>query len=292
MRGADSYQHVLLLDDEETSPHAWSRLRNDGPVGLISRNISTCVEQTSSHTTPTSTGWKHLHMRGADTLRYFPMTFPRETSPHAWSRQLQVDSIAGLVGNISTCVEQTSLLSSRHLYIEKHLHMRGADHVGSLHPKMNAETSPHAWSRLNPDARNHPANGNISTCVEQTGRLRRFEDEEEKHLHMRGADIPIHRPFKALGETSPHAWSRLHRRKPQGHEGGNISTCVEQTLDRAWKRLQGWKHLHMRGADMASSISVLFGWETSPHAWSRPYHVDLDCCRVRNISTCVEQTDA
>ena len=51
----------------------------------------------------------------------------QETSPHAWNRQPGKESGCIMRGNISTCVEQTSVVDGADMDKEKHLHMRGAD---------------------------------------------------------------------------------------------------------------------------------------------------------------------
>ena len=91
-------------------------------------------------------------------------------------------------------------------------------------------------------------------------------------------------------ETSPHAWSR----HPVGHADkpaiGNISTCVEQTCPVSGPASPRRKHLHMRGADMCSTLALTASKETSPHAWSRRDAFLIDALNHGNISTCVEQT--
>ena len=87
MRGADDLHHAALAAELETSPHAWSRLRQHSGLKVGIGNISTCVEQTVKWTRSFSQRWKHLHMRGADQLNNASHHKEAETSPHAWSRQ-------------------------------------------------------------------------------------------------------------------------------------------------------------------------------------------------------------
>ena len=106
MRGADTYDPHDEFDEEETSPHAWSRCRHDLVIQLFMRNISTCVEQIAIKELEAKDNKKHLHMRGADTGARYAGSIVRETSPHAWSRSMGLHPWALQVGNISTCVEQ------------------------------------------------------------------------------------------------------------------------------------------------------------------------------------------
>ena len=65
---------------------------------------------------------------------------------------------------------------------------------------------------------------------------------------------------------------------------------MEQT---AYDRPRPWdckKHLHMRGANLVTSVCRGPSLETSPHAWSKPQMPFIADSDVRNISTCVEQT--
>ena len=208
-------------------------------------------------------------MRGADGERRQRKERSLETSPHAWSRCPWLISSHPSARNISTCVEQIARTGQEGEGHWKHLHMRGADHVGALHPKMNAETSPHAWSRSRRFTDTGNIEGNISTCVEQISPVTLRCLSSQKHLHMRGADNGKEHTRGEQPETSPHAWSRLICKSILLESKGNISTCVEQIWPTSRSAAGSWKHLHMRGADVL--ISLHLG-------------------RVsRNISTCVEQ---
>ena len=168
MRGADLQIKPFCSGLIETSPHAWSRLLCHARRRMQGGNISTCVEQTSTHRQRPAPDQKHLHMRGADSRPECSSRSSQETSPHAWSRPNRGRSSITSARNISTCVEQTrfyGLLCMRH---KKHLHMRGADMALGMITRMVEETSPHAWSRPFGLRKQLERFGNISTCVEQT----------------------------------------------------------------------------------------------------------------------------
>ena len=151
--------------------------------------------------------------------------------------------------NISTCVEQILLGLDPKKINEKHLHMRGADLVSFVTFLPSLETSPHALSRFRLYRAGCPPHRNISTCVEQIPLRAALHDEEEKHLHMRGADAGHSASLGRTAETSPHAWSRSCLDSTPRKSTRNISTCVEQMHSQS-RRLQiPRKHLHMRGAD-------------------------------------------
>ena len=189
MRGADVQHAVMNTCEKETSPHAWSRHKRSESSQMRARNISTCVEQTTGNRLSGRIGQKHLHMRGADGCRLAEEAGRVETSPHAWSRPLPAGCRDRHSRNISTCVEQTTSASSLRVGPWKHLHMRGADLRRSIDYSRVVETSPHAWSRRGRDPHAVQGRRNISTCVEQTKRLRSAARPLEKHLHMRGADL-------------------------------------------------------------------------------------------------------
>ena len=127
MRGANLAKQPIRRLGGETSPHAWSKPSVMGMYPLVFRNISTCVEQTSSLSRTLPMSWKHLHMRGANSLSQLPSKISVETSPHAWSKLRRVRDSSMQMGNISTCVEQTQKLHQYQKQFEKHLHMRGAN---------------------------------------------------------------------------------------------------------------------------------------------------------------------
>ena len=174
---------------------------------------------------------KHLHMRGAD--------------------QAPAARVSQVKGNISTCVEQISILSLHLFPAKKHLHMRGADPVKADMRGPRGETSPHAWSRWWCGHRWTVIGRNISTCVEQMADAHHQRLRRQKHLHMRGADSALKSIIFSSLETSPHAWSRFLSGRLGLTLGRNISTCVEQMLQSCPSSSGCRKHLHMRGADGA-----------------------------------------
>ena len=146
MRGAYCLCFSMISSLWETSPRAWSILRPKYRLRRLSGNISTCVE----HTTPTfnlicSTG-KHLHVRGAYETPSGWLKTLLETSPRAWSIPPFKKVQRSLNGNISTCVEHTSLLIDFMDKRWKHLHVRGAYAGVLLRRTRLMETSPRAWS--------------------------------------------------------------------------------------------------------------------------------------------------
>ena len=127
MRGANLFCPGIFGPCVETSPHAWSK-----------------PEPTHEYLCE---DWKHLHMRGANSYGHNYYIRGTETSPHAWSKPCRLVVARHKLGNISTCVEQTTLWSCRTHATWKHLHMRGANSALSLRKAKSSETSPHAWSK-------------------------------------------------------------------------------------------------------------------------------------------------
>ena len=172
MRGANISKVRRAIPSPETSPHAWSKHKRLVHLLDLTRNISTCVEQTTSRIRTRAAGQKHLHMRGANHREAVAKCYELETSPHAWSKQHEKTPSETKGGNISTCVEQTTTAKALPTWKEKHLHMRGANLVIFRLLRPVAETSPHAWSKLHLLQASGDGQGNISTCVEQTSRGR------------------------------------------------------------------------------------------------------------------------
>ncbi len=130
--------------------------------------------------------------------------------------------------------------------------MRGANFCSFFCSSFWSETSPHAWSKLSKHCLACAFVRNISTCVEQTPFIAEPGLVDQKHLHMRGANYEIGKKGYNHKETSPHAWSKLISNADISACNRNISTCVEQTLlgnSLPWRTK---KHLHMRGANLAS----------------------------------------
>ena len=269
MRGADIIAPSNPVVAAETSPHAWSRSKPKALVWLRNRNISTCVEQMACRHRDSLRTWKHLHMRGADKIKFLNVKTMQETSPHAWSRYFSDCLHYPQARNISTCVEQIRFVDNFPTFYGKHLHMRGADLVRYVGQTVQKETSPHAWSRWNINLNATLSRRNISTCVEQIFKLCDHFFIRQKHLHMRGADIESLRAYQLNLETSPHAWSRSRGVLSLPACFRNISTCVEQIFFVIHSIVEAWKHLHMRGADLIQNSKAKQTRETSPHAWSR-----------------------
>ena len=164
-------ERVVPYEIFETSPHAWSKLYRNRTTIRKSRNISTCVEQTCFAQVFLDHVWKHLHMRGAN--------------------QNRLMSISVRIGNISTCVEQTHTATTTTFEAQKHLHMRGANPAALSSLVTSLETSPHAWSKPLFGVVELMQRGNISTCVEQTVLFHSEKQNHRKHLHMRGANSDI-----------------------------------------------------------------------------------------------------
>ena len=168
--------------------------------------------------------------------------------------------------------------------------MRGANERSKRERETEMETSPHAWSKLYRNRTTIRKSRNISTCVEQTCFAQVFLDHVWKHLHMRGANHVGALHPKMNAETSPHAWSKLIVQYYSGVKAGNISTCVEQTIEDFKTNPDRKKHLHMRGANSIRTKLDTIKRETSPHAWSKRLSERRRTNSSRNISTCVEQT--
>ena len=170
--------------------------------------------------------------------------------------------------------------------------MRGANLQRHQACLLRSETSPHAWSKLTVISKHRPIDRNISTCVEQTSRIGSSSTSPRKHLHMRGANSGYVGFNSYFLETSPHAWSKLHLAVILCLLLRNISTCVEQTERHEHRYADKQKHLHMRGANPTMRWCASTCRETSPHAWSKLMVIHKTRSFRRNISTCVEQTDA
>ena len=93
-------------------------------------------------------------------------------------------------------------------------------------------------------------------------------------------------------ETSPRAWRKRKRRTKSSRSIRNISTCVEKTYRIELDAPLRGKHLHVRGENAMKMLRVSWATETSPRAWRKLHFMGKWSNTGRNISTCVEKTEA
>ena len=126
MRGAYGQALATEAGKAETSPHPWSILGQEQSLLYLVRNISTSVEHTYISTSAADYNKKHLHIRGAYSIRICNKRHLRETSPHPWSIHDGEYWREADERNISTSVEHTQPCAHASRHDWKHLHIRGA----------------------------------------------------------------------------------------------------------------------------------------------------------------------
>ena len=125
--------------------------------------------------------------------------------------------------------------------------------------------------------------GNTSTDVEKTTDRGSRTGVVWKHLHGRGEDVFTFLCTCSEKETPPRTWRRHPWMLAPVELDGNTSTDVEKTRWPLSFTVNGGKHLHGRGEDIAAMHARRTTSETPPRTWRRP--------PPRNTSTDVEKTD-
>ncbi len=188
VRGEDAQREGEADTSLETPPRAWRRQSVVSSTVHRLRNTSTCVEKTSFSTSISEPNWKHLHVRGEDSMHTAPAARQTETPPRAWRRPDTSPESIKKMGNTSTCVEKTLSTGRDARPTWKHLHVRGEDSIYEWAKGNNEETPPRAWRRRWGSFTTMLGARNTSTCVEKTRHQRWLAVCMWKHLHVRGED--------------------------------------------------------------------------------------------------------
>ena len=184
----------MTLDDTAsirwgTSPLAWSSDYVAAWEQLHGGDISTCVELSLLRRPLRRSLQGHLHLRGAQKVSFLWRNIFVGTSPLAWSSVVQLASLYGTSGDISTCVEHRQPVTTNDMRTRGHLHLRGAQRRTGAEGRICAGTSPLAWSSVRGYYRKDGTYGDISTCVELRNTLMMAAQVIGGHLHLRGAQF-------------------------------------------------------------------------------------------------------
>ena len=75
-----------IASEWETPPHTWRKSCNPEDFQLVHRNTSTYVEKMARDFARCLDCWKHLHIRGENTIKFFSTDTNLETPPHTWRK--------------------------------------------------------------------------------------------------------------------------------------------------------------------------------------------------------------
>ena len=148
-------------------------------------------------------------MRGEDASGVRRYGAELETPPHAWGRHDPAVLAVPKKRNTPTCVGKTHRGACSKVQRKKHPHMRGEDGRSVSHTRValgntptcvgktcgrerkaacGSETPPHAWGRLEQQAKGYKEARNTPTCVGKTASSNTAKKLSKKHPHMRGED--------------------------------------------------------------------------------------------------------
>ena len=190
-----------------------SRPRRRGRLVAGHGIISACAEQTRRWRSDVTCRRDHLRVCGADRRVDEERKPVRGSSPRVRSRPRIPLSPKRLMGIISACAEQTSLMAICRRSSGDHLRVCGADFDGSDGSSNNAGSSPRVRSRLRLWRVRCEFGGIISACAEQTGRLPCRKDPPRDHLRVCGADTGSFFGGRFEKGSSPRVRSRRHGRR-------------------------------------------------------------------------------
>ena len=193
-------------------------------------------------------------------------------------------------GNTPTCVGKTDVQGRRRYRLWKHPHVCGEDSAAAGARRGCAETPPRVWGRPTLVSDNVTVTRNTPTCVGKTRRGRRTFKKGGKHPHVCGEDGK-----GAFGpgedqETPPRVWGRHQPSEVRRGPFGNTPTCVGKT-GRAFSLGSGfWKHPHVCGEDIFSTLRIFISLETPPRVWGRRFTFYAEDGSSGNTPTCVGKT--
>ena len=166
--GADLIGLLKQKSKHGSSPRVRSRLRESLPSSHSTGIISACAEQTTAPIPSPNSRWDHLRVCGADLLCLGVFDELVGSSPRVRSRHERGFLLAGAVGIISACAEQTMRGRPGRCRIRDHLRVCGADEDAVVKTIPVTGSSPRVRSRQ-PGVEVMPnAAGIISACAEQT----------------------------------------------------------------------------------------------------------------------------
>lgn len=187
-RGDDNDALKHFQSSEETPPRKWRRLLPLRPSWPTDRNTSTHMETTGDAKRKQTFDWKHLHTRGDDAWPLTETPSNLETPPPTW-RQLQISGFILLrVGNTSTLVGMTFLLTLFGTIGLKHIHSCEDDVTHAATQLIKQETHPLLWRRITVTSNRLEPERNTSTTVEKKDITSKLHQHPKKHLHTRGDD--------------------------------------------------------------------------------------------------------
>ena len=152
----------------ETPPHTWRKYDLVFFSRRRGRNTSTYVEKIRFRPSMHACLWKHLHIRGENSLLfsrivtiekhlhirgenfktlidYFRLA---ETPPHTWRKCGDGPDNLSDYGNTSTYVEKIPPENRSEYSLKKHLHIRGENLIHQSTGYAPEETPPHTWRKL------------------------------------------------------------------------------------------------------------------------------------------------
>ena len=229
MCGADSKTKPPLISCAGSSPRVRSRQWCALLPGRLPGIISACAEQTLSNAGCPTRRRDHLRVCGADSALSPAEAPARGSSPRVRSRLDLLGELAGALGIISACAEQTTVHGTRRPHCWDHLRVCGADTPHWCCSTASRGSSPRVRSRRKGGHDEPSRYGIISACAEQTTSQYPTGAPRGDHLRVCGADAELGAAGEDRAGSSPRVRSRRRLEIPRQSRIRIISACAEQT---------------------------------------------------------------
>ena len=168
---------------------------------------------------------------------------------------------------LSTCVENTVIVSFWSIPRKDHLHIRGEYRHHRRCSTRQLGSPPHTWRILAPQCIPLSAVRITSTLVENTlNRSSRYYRQRD-HLHIRGEYFTVVSKFWFSVGSPPHTWRILFSSCNWSTILRITSTYVENTYRIRSYIDQHWDHLHIRGEYTLHKSSDPTSIGSPPHTW-------------------------
>jgi len=145
MRGGVSLYALLILTNEESSPHAWGCFFLFLKVMATGLVFPTCVGVFLNYTGLIWLDASLPHMRGGVSVTHSLSCFIRTSSPHAWGCFQMSTVTLLLLAVFPTCVGVFPLFYCQKTFPSRLPHMRGGVSDYAIITIAFRVSSPHAW---------------------------------------------------------------------------------------------------------------------------------------------------
>jgi len=226
VRGEKRLIPVFSVPFSGSSPRAWGKVRSSLKSFRNVRIIPTCVGKRGGYLIPLSGNTDHPHVRGEKWLSVSCFLCLNGSSPRAWGKDIDLDSMDSDLRIIPTCVGKSSKGYEVETDFTDHPHVRGEKGMRNIASCSSFGSSPRAWGK---ESRYgfHPSPPRIiPTCVGKRQFSGAGLSAMTDHPHVRGEKSPRKYVRPSIIGSSPRAWGKVEVACCRDFHGRIIPTCV------------------------------------------------------------------